>query len=169
MSAPQSRVTLRFEIQSVDPGRPTISVVPEAEDLSSALEEILKEHYPGAAVTIRRAEGIPGVRELQELLLHVDWHLLKTTTETAVASFATTEFLKLMKEKLRNVFTKPIPSESVPPIPEPASSSAGRSPKAGSPRMKRKKKSPKSRKSRPTSPRSKKPKRSRSRSPRRNR
>lgn len=108
MSTKQPETTLKFEIKSLDSSQPILDAVPVAEGLASELEAILRDRYPGATVTIRRAEGIPGARELQELLVHVDWHVVKTGVESTVASFATTEFLKLMKAKLRNIFVKPL-------------------------------------------------------------
>ncbi len=108
MSPKQLETTLKFQIKSLDSNQPIIDSVPAAEDLSLELEAELRKRYPGATVTIRRAEGIPGARELQELLVHVDWQVVKTGVESTVATFATTEFLKLMKAKLRNVFVKPL-------------------------------------------------------------
>jgi hypothetical protein len=53
-------------------------------------------------------EGIPCARELQERLLHVDWHEVGVVVETTAAGWATKEFLSLVKAKLRNVFAKPV-------------------------------------------------------------
>jgi hypothetical protein len=119
MSPNQRETTLKFEIKSLDPGRPTIEAVPEAENLSSELQATIAARFPGATVQIRRAEGIPAVRELQELLLYVDWQVVKEGVETAIATFATTEFLKLVKAKLRNVFAKPVPEPTPPAVATP--------------------------------------------------
>ena len=108
MSPSQPKIVLKFEIKSLDPSHPTIESVPAAEALASDLEGIVSVRFPGAKVTIRRAEGIPGLREVQELLLQVDWHAVKTGAETAAGSFAAAEFLKLIKERLRNLFVKPV-------------------------------------------------------------
>ena len=112
MSPTQPNAVLKFEIKSLDPSLATIESVPAAEALASDLQAIVAARYPGATVEIRRAEGIPGLREVQELLLHVDWHAVRAGAETAIGSFAATEFLKLMKAKLRNIFVKPVPGQS---------------------------------------------------------
>jgi hypothetical protein len=52
------------------------------------------------------------VPEIQELLLRIDWHAVASGTEQAISAFATTQFLKLMKQNFRNVFTKPLASGS---------------------------------------------------------
>jgi hypothetical protein len=137
MSSTQPKIVLKFEIKSLDPSKPTLASVPAAEDLTSSLQTIVGARFPGATVEIRRAEGIPGLREVQELLLHVDWHAVKTGAETAVGSFAATEFLKLMKDRLRNVFVKPVPKQSGTPAAESATASVARSSK---PRTKQRKK-----------------------------
>jgi hypothetical protein len=111
MSPKQGETTRKFQIKSLDSNQPILDSVPAAEGLAADLETIVQKRYPGTTVTIRRAEGIPGARELQELLVHVDWHVVKTAVESAVANFATTEFLKLMKARLRNVFVKPVDSK----------------------------------------------------------
>lgn len=128
MTSNKRESILKFEIKSLDPAKPTTGSVPAAEGLASELQAQLEKRYPGAAVTIRRAEGIPGVPEVQELLLHVDWHTVKTAAEGAIASFVTTEFLKLMKTKLRNVFVKRVPGEGA---------SAGTLPSASAPPKKK--------------------------------
>jgi len=99
---------LRFEIKSIDPGRTTVNAVPEIERLSSELQAAVDGEFPGARLRIRRAEGIPVLRELQELILQIDWHAVTTGAETALGSFVATEFLKLVKSKIRNVFAKQI-------------------------------------------------------------
>jgi hypothetical protein len=138
MNSNQPETVLKFEMKSLDPSQPTIEFVPAAEDLTSALQVIVGARFPGAMVKIRRAEGIPGAREIQELLLYVDWHAVKTGVETAVGGFAATEFLKLMKSGLRNVFVKPLPAAGR------GAGSAARSDKGRS--ASRKKKAHKSRK-----------------------
>jgi hypothetical protein len=112
MSSTQPQTVVKFEIKSLDPSLATIESVPAAETLASDLQAIVAARYPGTTVEIRRAEGIPGLREIQELLLYVDWHAVKTGAETAVGSFAAMEFLKLMKDRLRNIFVKPVPGQS---------------------------------------------------------
>src|SRR5215468_5688468 len=114
MNAEPQKTVLRFEIKSLDPDRPILDAVPAAENLSAELEATLAERYPGVTVEIRREEGIPGARELQELLLYIDWHLVKDAVETAAAGWATTEFLKLAKKRLRNVFAKPVADQGAP-------------------------------------------------------
>ena len=110
MDPTQSKMTLRFEIKSLEPQRKTIDTVPEIENLSPDLEAAIAVKFPGTTIEIRRAEGIPAVREIQELLLHIDWHAVASGAEKAIAAFATTEFLRLMKARFRNVFTKPAAS-----------------------------------------------------------
>ncbi len=107
MSFEHQKTTLRFQIKSLDPDRPIIDAVPGAESLSPELQAILAARFPGVAVEIRRDEGIPFAREVQELLLYVDWHAVGVAVETTAAGWATKEFLKLVKAKLRNVFAKP--------------------------------------------------------------
>jgi hypothetical protein len=138
MSETQPETVLKFEIKSLDSSQPTIESVPAAEGLSSALQVIVGARFPGATVKIRRAEGIPGLREVQELLLHVDWHAVKTGVETTIGSFVAKEFLKLMKAKLRNVFVKPVPAQSGPLVTESVATSAARSEK-GRPAPRKKK------------------------------
>jgi hypothetical protein len=145
MSSNQPEAVLKFEIKSLDPSQPTIESVPAAEDLSSALQAIVGVRFPGATVKIRRAEGLPGLREVQELLLYVDWHAVKTGMETAIGSFAATEFLKLMKDRLRNVFVNPVPGQSGSSVTESVAAPVGRSHKGRS--AQRKKKAHKPRKS----------------------
>jgi hypothetical protein len=101
---------LRFEIKSLNPQIKTVEAVPDAQKLSPELEAAIAAAYPGVTVNIRRVEGIPGVREIQELLIHVDWHAVRSAAEGAAAAFITKEFLKLMKSKLRNIFVKPVES-----------------------------------------------------------
>jgi len=140
MSADQPSTTVRFEIKSLDPDRPIIQAVPEAENLASDLQAILAAEYPGVTVEIRRVEGIPGARELQELLLHVDWHAVGVAVETTAAGWATKEFLNLVKVKLRNVFAKP------------AAESGAAAVKPSAPAAARKKSSASRRKGKPAKP-----------------
>lgn len=105
------KLTLRFEIKSLDQ-RKTVDAVPEIENLAPELAVAIAAQYPGATAKIRRVEALPAVREIQELLLHIDWHAVASGTEKAIGAFATTQFLKLMKQKFRNVFTKPVASSS---------------------------------------------------------
>jgi hypothetical protein len=134
--AKSKELTLRFEIKSLDPARPTVDAVPEIEKLSLELEAALGQLFPGISVKIRRAEGIPGLRELQELLLYVDWHAVKIGAETAIGTFATTEFLKLMKSKVRNVFAKRVPHRAAHPAVGEAPTSAKSVQQPKSPRRK---------------------------------
>jgi len=114
MSSDQAKTTLRFQIRSLDRDRPIIDAVPAAENLSSELQAILATRFPGVTVEIRRDEGIPFAREVQELLLYVDWHAVGVAVETTAAGWVTKEFLKLVKAKLRNVFAKPSPAPASP-------------------------------------------------------
>ena len=117
MAPEQVKMTLEFEVKSLDPGRRTIETIPEVEKLSSELQAAIAAKYPGTTVQIRRVEGTPVHLAIQYLLLHVDWHAVASGAEKAVAAFATTEFLKLMKQKFRNLFTKKVDTREKPPQP----------------------------------------------------
>jgi hypothetical protein len=106
--APEQIKMIKFEIKSLDPGRKTIETIPEVENLSAELQAVIAAKYPGTTVQIRRVEGMPVHLVVQHVLLQVDWHAVASGVEKAAAAFATTEFLKLMKQKFRNIFTKPV-------------------------------------------------------------
>lgn len=59
MDSNQPKMTLNFEIKSLDPQRKTTETVPEVENLSTDLQTAIAARYPGSTVVIRRAEGIP--------------------------------------------------------------------------------------------------------------
>jgi hypothetical protein len=109
--ANRPKLTLRFEIKSLDE-RKTVDAVPEIANLAPELAVAIASQYPGTTAEILRVEGLPVVPEIQELLLRIDWHAVASGTEQAISAFATTQFLKLMKQNFRNVFTKPLASGS---------------------------------------------------------
>lgn len=98
-----SSTVLEFEIRSLDPTRSVSKVVPDITRLSSEMESALGEKVQGVKVRIRRAEGVPGFPELQHILVHIDWDVLRKAAEGAVASFATTQFLTLIRNQIKNL------------------------------------------------------------------
>lgn len=109
-------LTVKFEVRSLDPDRPIIEAVPQIEALSSELQANLATQFPGATVEIRRAQGIPGLPQLQEILLHIDWHATAHGAEEAAGAFLATQFLKLIKTKVRNVFAKQVSEVTGPSV-----------------------------------------------------
>jgi hypothetical protein len=116
MSPEETKTTLEFEVKSLD-SRKIIDIIPEIEQQSEDLQRSIAAKYPGTTVKIRRREGIPAHLIVQQLLLHVDWHAVAAGAEKAAAVFATTEFLKLITSKFRNVFAKPADTEQKSPQP----------------------------------------------------
>ena len=106
MPADPTQIELEFEIKSLDQ-RQTSDWIPEIEGASGALETAIAARYPAATITISRKEGTPVHAVIQYLLLNVNWHDVALASEKAAAVFATTEFLKFMKGRFRNVFAKP--------------------------------------------------------------
>jgi hypothetical protein len=117
MSPTGERMRLEFEIQSLDPTRSTSQAVPEVAALAAELQSALQARFPGAKVRIERAEGLPLIPEIQHILLHIDWDVVRKAIETTAATFATTEFLTLVKTRLKNLSAKKVsaPAGSVVP------------------------------------------------------
>jgi hypothetical protein len=99
---------LKFEVTSLDRSKKTIEYVKDAEALSEDLEKIIAKKYPGTKVTIRRDEGLPIGPLIQHLIVSIDWHLVKEGVEKGATAFATTQILTLLKDKVQNLFAKPI-------------------------------------------------------------
>ena len=106
MPTDPSQTELEFEIKSLDQ-RQTSDWIPEIEAASDALQSAIAAQYPGATITVSRKEGTPVHAAIQYLLVHVNWHDVALAAEKAATVFATTEFLKFMKSRFRNVFAKP--------------------------------------------------------------
>jgi hypothetical protein len=106
----ETRQELKFEVQSLNRSKKTIDYVKEAEALSSEVEKAVSEQYPGTAVTIRRDEGLPIAPLIQHLIVSIDWHAVKMGAEQAAAAFATTQILTVLKQKVQDLFAKPIDS-----------------------------------------------------------
>lgn len=73
--------SLEFEVKSTDPDRQTIEAVREVVRLSPELQSIASERYPGVAINIQRAEGLPVSALVQHLLVSVDWHAVASGAE----------------------------------------------------------------------------------------
>jgi pimeloyl-ACP methyl ester carboxylesterase len=102
----EGKVTLKFEIKSLNPKVTASEAIVQAEALSSGLQEALAAKFPGSAVQLRRVEGVPSDRDVQELLMQIERSKVKQNAQAAIANFASTEFLNIMKTELRNVFVK---------------------------------------------------------------
>jgi hypothetical protein len=102
---------LKFEVKSLNPSKKTIEYVKDAEALSEDLEKVIAKEYPGTKVTIRRKEGLPIGPLIQHLIVSIDWHAVKVGAEQAAAGFATTQILTLLREKVQNLFARPIPGD----------------------------------------------------------
>jgi len=99
----KQRVSLEFQIKSTDPHRSTAKAVTEIRALSAEFQTTVTERLPGAKVQIRRAEGIPVLPELQNILLNVDWDVVRKGAESAVSAFLTTQFLNFLKNKIKGL------------------------------------------------------------------
>lgn len=108
---------LRFEARSTDRDRQTIDAVREALKLSPDLQAVLEKKYPGVKVKIKRAEGLPIHALVHHILVSIDWHAVASGAEKALSQFATIEFLKLAKKRVRNLFASPA---LLPELPAPA-------------------------------------------------
>ncbi len=104
--------TLKFEVKSLSKKQKTLAYVEEAEALSGDIEKAIAEYCPGASVSIRREEGIPIDQIIQHLIVNIDWHAVKGGIEGAVAAFATTQVLSVLKQKTQNLFAKPVAPSS---------------------------------------------------------
>jgi hypothetical protein len=112
MGAAKSTITVEFEIKSLDPTRSTSNAVLEVQNLEADLQSVVAKSFPTSNVRIRRAEGIPGLPELQHILLHIDWEAVAKGVEISIASFATTEFLTLIKNRVKNLSARQVSSRS---------------------------------------------------------
>lgn len=99
---------LEFEIRSTDSDRKTIDAVRETISLSEELQSTVAKEYPGAKVEITRKEGLPIHALVHHIIVSIDWHSVASGAEKAIAQFATSEFLTLAKDRIRNVFARPI-------------------------------------------------------------
>jgi hypothetical protein len=106
MVTKRSSIKLTFQIKSLDKTRSTSSTVSEVKEISKSLEYALGKKFPAAKVRISRGEGIPGVPELQYILLHIDWELMRKSAEGALVTFATTQFLTLITTRVKNLLVK---------------------------------------------------------------
>jgi hypothetical protein len=105
----QTKIELAFEVKSTDRELKTIDGVREALKLSGDLQAALEKKYPDAKlkVKIRRVEGLPVLALVHHIIVSIDWHTVKVGIETAASQFATREFLKLAKKRVRGLFAKP--------------------------------------------------------------
>jgi hypothetical protein len=122
---------LEFEVKSTDPGRRTIDAVRETIRLSGDLQQAVEKNYPGVKVKIKRAEGVPVHELIHHLLVSIDWHAVASGAEVAIGQFAASEFLKLTKDRIRNLFASPV-NET-----KPAARSAKKAPTKTQPARKR--------------------------------
>jgi hypothetical protein len=106
--------TLRFEVTSLDPTRPTLDFMPEVEALSRELQTLVAAQYAGAMVQILRAAGTPVNPAVQELIVSAYFRPAGGAAAAAFANTVAAELLKLFKAKLRNLFTKPLQTEARP-------------------------------------------------------
>jgi hypothetical protein len=111
---PIQPTTLRFEIKSLDPTRRTLDFVPEVEALARELQTLVAAQYAGVTIGIQRAAGIPVDPAVQELIVSAHWRPVGRGAATAFAKTVTAELLKLFKARLRNLFTKPLQTETHP-------------------------------------------------------
>lgn len=102
------QINLEFQVKSTDPHRSTSKAVAEIRGLGADMEAAVSNRLPGAKVRIRRAEGIPGVAELQHVLLQIDWNAVQKGAETAISGFLTTQFLTLLKNRIKLLQTKKV-------------------------------------------------------------
>ena len=112
---------IEFEMKSTDDTRQTIEAVRKTVKLSADLQAAIEKKYPGVKVKIKRAEGLPVHELVHHLLVSIDWHAVASGSEKAVSAFATTEFLKMVKKRVRNMFAAPV---AQPEPPTSASSTA---------------------------------------------
>jgi hypothetical protein len=98
---------LEFEVRSTDSDRKTIDAVRETISLSEDLQNAIAKKYPGVKVEISRKEGLPIHAIVQHVIVSIDWHAVAKGVETAIAQFATTQFLTLAKDRVRNIFASP--------------------------------------------------------------
>jgi pantoate kinase len=98
---------LEFEVSSTDEDRKTIEAVRETIRLSGDLQNVVAKKYPGVKVEIRRKEGLPVHALVHHILVSIDWHAVAKGAETAIAQFATSQFLSLAKDRVRNMFVSP--------------------------------------------------------------
>lgn len=109
----KTRTVVEFEIKSLDPTRSASKAVLEVQRLQAELQSVVAKKFPKSNVRISRGEGLPGIPELQHILLHIDWDVVIKAVETAIATFATTELLKLMKKRIKNVAVEKVPPEKM--------------------------------------------------------
>jgi hypothetical protein len=125
------RVRLEFQIESLDPSRPTTAAVRDVEALAADLQSSLRSQGWGdGTVTIARAEGLPLLPELQHILVNVDWDAVKKGIEGSVAGFATTQFLAMVRDRITNLRVRAVPT--------PAASAATQKPHRKKPPARRK-------------------------------
>jgi hypothetical protein len=101
-------INLEFQVQSTDPQRSSSKAVTEILKLSPELEAAISDRLPGATVRIRRAEGVPGLPELQHILLQIDWDAVRKGAEGAASGFVVTQFLNLLKTRIKLLYAKKV-------------------------------------------------------------
>jgi hypothetical protein len=111
---------LEFDVKTTDPDRRTIDAVRETVGLSNDLQAVVEKKYPGVKVKIKRAEGVPVHELVHHILVSIDWHAVASGAEEAIGQFAASEFLKLTRDRIRNLFASPAASESKPAAARPA-------------------------------------------------
>jgi hypothetical protein len=107
--------TLEFEIKSLDATRSVEVALPQVLALEPDLQRLVAAKFPGVKVSLRRAEGLPYLPDIQHVLLQIDWDVVRRGAEQAAATFAATEFLKLLKIGVQNLFAKKIPTSAETP------------------------------------------------------
>lgn len=115
---------LEFDVQSTDPDRRTIEVVRETVKLSADFQKVIEKKYPGVKVKIKRAEGVPVHELVHHILVSIDWHAVASGTEKAIAQFATSQFLNLAKDRVRNMFASTATQTKL-PVGRPVTNSVG--------------------------------------------
>lgn len=110
MAVQNRESTLEFEIKSLDATRSVEVALPQVLALEPDLQRLVAAKFPGARVTLRRAEGLPYLPDVQHVLLQIDWDVVRRGAEQAAATFAVTEFLKLLKSGVQNLFVKKVPA-----------------------------------------------------------
>jgi|GEM_PF-5835581 len=99
---------LEFEIRSTDSDRKTIDAVREIISLSEELQSAVAKKYPDVKVEITRKEGLPIHALVHHIIVSVDWHAITSGAEKAIVQFATSEFLALARDRVRNIFASPM-------------------------------------------------------------
>jgi hypothetical protein len=122
------QINLEFQVKSTDPHRSTSKAVTEIPALRVDLEAAVSHRLPGAKVRIRRAEGIPGIAELQHILLQIDWNAVEKGAEEAISGFLTTQFLTLLKNRIKLLQAKKVAGPAKRPLRKVSSTATKKSP-----------------------------------------